>query len=585
MSSFEWTCSVCGEGNAKTALACSNCGSASPHTPPPAVEANPSNLCHSCGHSVEGKDRFCPQCGIDLLKKPEALKSESELAQPKRKRKSARQSEGSPKTSDTSPKAASLIIKPEPSKAEPDIHKSQERLISSIRVLGINISYLAFRWIAISLFLFFVIFGGLPDTIIAIPITFIGLVIGYYAYAKGKKVYKVSTILSVIVFLTSSLLYDGGGFNMLAGFMFTVLFVSTIFSFRSGNDNKSDVLNSSGSQTPQAALTHPKEKQEATLHPKENPTTSDAKNESSSKKSPAGDSIQTWTGVVTTTERENPINGNRGTVMGVRIKNKFTNIVRFRITLHDQAGGAIRQIAAQVVINHTDVYLQEGDIVTLVGKMDAKGALNNPGIINHSGNIIILPIEKKYSLKYWGSATLFMCFMFYQFGSFRESENAAIEIDAAARRLGSTAPSAFANVIHFKEIFICFFLVFLCFNIIRPLLYIFQSGRLHDKIKAKISEKLRSTTLDTWSIRTYQNPQGIVEGVCLFSRGFPDPVEWVVFRMGIYDDKGQLLDWLVGASPQHHLAAELRKGDLVRWAGNYTTGKIHRPRIQIMSLK
>jgi len=77
----------------------------------------------------------------------------------------------------------------------------------------------------------------------------------------------------------------------------------------------------------------------------------------------------------------------------------------------------------------------------------------------------------------------------------------------------------------------------------------------------------------SWQKHTYQEPEGIVEGITRFARGTQNPVNWVVFRVGLHDQDGNLLDKLVGAMPE---SSDLRKGDLVKLVGTWTTGEIHR---------
>jgi hypothetical protein len=214
---------------------------------------------------------------------------------------------------------------------------------------------------------------------------------------------------------------------------------------------------------------------------------------------------------------------------GTVTRTGFKNTLRFRLALYDSSGENAGQILVTFYVDHADLYVQEGDTVTLVGKWIAGSMVVNPFIINETARVLIPPSFDPAILVLAGAVLVAVSYLL----------------------IGHGAPLGIVLV------GIAALVAYLTFRGVR--------GSLH------IAAARERTA--PWKKQTYQDPEGIIEGVTRFARGKQYPTNWVIFRIALHDRNGDMLDRLVGAMPE---SCDLRKGDVVRLPGTWTTGQIHR---------
>jgi len=234
----------------------------------------------------------------------------------------------------------------------------------------------------------------------------------------------------------------------------------------------------------------------------------------------------------------------------------------FRVIMSPDADRAIRtaRFSVQINVDRTDVYVQEGDTVTLIGNYDSGQNITDPILINHTARIVIWSRRNRL----WrATVSVFLFAALYHLGYHW--------FWAALNKLMVHLRLVDRSIL--TEIFM------LLFSFVVVFLWRAAS-------RYKLPADVKRLTSD-WGVRTYQNPTGIVEGVISFSRNrgkLPrrlvpsnnSSLEWVVFRIAVNGPAAEIGDRLVWATPIRKLRGEIRVGDTISVEGDWRTGKINR---------
>ncbi|NTH66582.1 hypothetical protein G6K88_22020 [Agrobacterium rhizogenes] len=270
--------------------------------------------------------------------------------------------------------------------------------------------------------------------------------------------------------------------------------------------------------------------------------------------------LRAYTGVVTVAERDTKkqtevqsVYAEQGRVVATHTVDTFTHNIRFRVIVQSGDGHPL-QVPVQVGIDRTILFLQDGDLVTLIGYPSKEGLFKDPAILDHAGRFTIIP-------RRWGPIRTFLMFLLVIacltifFASFDITTHVVLGAYYLLN-LGHWAAGLVGVVIGFR--------------------WVRDWWRQHTLARA--ARQMTAKFGEGWEKRHYRNPTGTVEGVFAFTRGKQNPVEWISFRLAMTGPDGQTRDWIVAAAPQKRLTTDLRRGDRIELRGRFATGSIQRTR-------
>ncbi|RYE51908.1 MAG: hypothetical protein EOP21_00060 [Hyphomicrobiales bacterium] len=257
------------------------------------------------------------------------------------------------------------------------------------------------------------------------------------------------------------------------------------------------------------------------------------------------------TGVVTVAARDTQkstqrqtIYGENGRIVATHNVDTFTHTIRFRIIAQDSDARPV-QVPISLSIDEDLVFLQDGDLVTVIGARAKSGLFWGPAIANHAGRFVMIPRASRgwsIFLKIIIASTLFFIVVPWPM----VPKNLDM-FDKIAWLIGGAAAFKLG-------------------------LSTWQRGVLERTVR-----RTMAGFTESWESKRYVDPCGTVEGVFAFTRGTQNPVEWVSFRLALPGPDGKTQDWIVAAAKASALVTDLRKGDVVRLRGEYVTGTIQRP--------
>ncbi|MBB6253167.1 zinc ribbon domain-containing protein [Nitrospirillum iridis] len=270
--------------------------------------------------------------------------------------------------------------------------------------------------------------------------------------------------------------------------------------------------------------------------------------------------LKVYTGVVTVAERNiekhtetQSVYGEPGHVVATHTIDTFTHDIRFRLIVQD--AGRSLQIPVQVNIDRTFLFVQDGDLVTLIGRPAREGLFEDPAILNHAGRFTMMPAG-------WRWRAIISAWLAVIGGYYSWSFTTPLleqDLQQQYRYL--------FNLLHWGGGIACLVAAFLLAR------HWWRRGTLKRAVR-----QITANFGESWTRRRYQNPTGTVEGVFAFSRGTSQPTEWISFRLGLAGQDGKVQDWIAAAAPQRELVTDLRRGDQVELHGRFATGIIHQPR-------
>jgi len=269
------------------------------------------------------------------------------------------------------------------------------------------------------------------------------------------------------------------------------------------------------------------------------------------------DGVKNPTGVVSHGERSitasgQPPPGSAGVVQHIDDK----SILRFRVTVASSQAGQVAQFHISSNLDRNDAYVQEGDVITVIGTFIPDQQIVDPLIVNHTSQTAALPASPSH----WAPAIVAILIVAYGLGYF-----------VAAR------PSmTFSGPIPY--------FLFLAFLIFGPIVAVWWAVRtLYRNIRLGMARKSFGPFTAAWARRNYNNPQGVVEGLLTFTRkkwsvltGRYEPWEWTIFRISIHDPQGESVDRMTWAVESRQVPSTLRRGDTVSVEGDWATGRINR---------
>lgn len=240
--------------------------------------------------------------------------------------------------------------------------------------------------------------------------------------------------------------------------------------------------------------------------------------------------------------------------------------VGFRLSLVDENGNSTGEISVRCGIENVDYYVQEGDLVTVIG--DRSDDLINPLLINHTSQTLTEPYTAAREPIYKAEEEWRIFFNKYRF--------------PWAIGLGILLPcsvffyAADRNPAQPRQTVVVLLLLALAGALILAL-------TSRGKLRSRVLYRYAKVFVKDWKTLKVKNPLGVIEGASTFQRHEFNPFSrqqssrtWAIFRTAVYSDAGDLLFRLVGVSRESDMSSQLRVGDWVKWHGEYKTTEIHR---------
>jgi hypothetical protein len=225
--------------------------------------------------------------------------------------------------------------------------------------------------------------------------------------------------------------------------------------------------------------------------------------------------------------------------------------VSFCVTEFDRDGSPGRETAVQSSVHATDVYVQEGDMVAVVGLPSQP--MVNPAIVNETSGTLTIPGKSP------AEAMAASCLLFG--GTFGGWVFLLGNIDFS--RGGEEAVMVMALLLLIPAL----------------LLVWFVSSVMKSRRRAALRDALEPF-VSGWTKYRLRNPVGLVEGCSTFSRvsrESRDSNAWIAFRIAVSGANGDVQCRIVSCLPEKRLGAVLRVGDWVQLHGEFRTGEIARP--------
>ncbi len=286
-------------------------------------------------------------------------------------------------------------------------------------------------------------------------------------------------------------------------------------------------------------------------------------------------SAWSYTGVVSFRHHSFPKAGNAWSAGGegampIKELENGDSAAVFRLSLLDEFGNLIGDKSVHCVIEKIDYYVQEGDLVTVIGKLS--DAVTKPLLINHSSQTVTEPYDGTRKPVYEEEKQRYFDIFINKYKAGWVIGWVSFLVFGFFFELGSKNP-AMANTPDCMGM--------LLFSLAGCILLAIQS---RSKLRSMVLNRYARPYIREWKPIQVRDALGVIEGVSTFKRRefqFPRNQRrsvrtWAIYRTAVYSEAGELLFRLVGASREVDLASPLRVGDWVKWVGEYKTTEVHR---------